>query len=336
MACCKKAKAQKKASKAFGKAQKNTNKKAQHFTKVANKQAAVAGKKFEDFQNTVTDRVHEGIEKATPVLEDAASKARVKAGVLAAVAADKLNDVEVPEQAQTLAAKAGYSKRDLKKARKNAVKSANAFAKQQKKAGKKTNKGLLLTGLVVAAGSAGYAAYKASRPVEDPWKTPVKPATETKTVSPVTPQTATETKSANAAAPVTPKTVAETKPATETKAPASAPKPATAPKVVTETKASATKNTSGAAHAAPKKSADPDSDTSRREAEKKAANPAATTREKSSEEIVAQTSKAPVGKANNAAPATKAAQNSSYTNNKETTSSKLNEEGVEAKDPKKK
>ena len=323
MACCKKAKAQKKASKAFGKAQKNTNKKAQHFTKVANKQATVAGKKFEDFQNTVTDRVHEGIEKATPVLEDAASKARVKAGVLAAVAADKLNDVEVPEQAQTLAAKAGYSKRDLKKARKNAVKSANAFAKQQKKAGKKTNKGLLLTGLVVAAGSAGYAAYKASRPVEDPWKTPVKPATETKTVSPVTPQTATETKSANATAPVTPKTVAETK-------------PATAPKVVTETKASAPKNTSGAAHAAPKKSADPDSDTSRREAEKKAANPAATTREKSSEEIVAQTSKAPVGKANNAAPATKAAQNSSYTNNKETTSSKLNEEGVEAKDPKKK
>ncbi|WP_346845709.1 hypothetical protein [uncultured Rothia sp.] len=189
-------KAQKKAEKTFIKAKKTTGKKAEKLNKVATKQAAVAGKKFEDFQHTVADRFQEGIDKATPVLEDAASKARLKAGEFASVAAEKLNEVEVPTQAQALATKAGYNKRDLKKTQKQAVKAANKFAKEQKKAAKKPGKGLLIVGLLVAAGVAGYAAYKASRPVEDPWKTPVKPASETKIATPVAPQNAT-TKSAD-------------------------------------------------------------------------------------------------------------------------------------------
>lgn len=311
MACCKKAKVQKKANKAFGKAQKTTNKKAQHFTKVANKQAAVAGKKLENLQHTVADRVQDGIEKATPVLEDATAKARLKAGVLAAVAADKLNDVEVPEQAQALAAKAGYSKRDLKKARKNAVKSANAFAKQQKKANKKSGKGLLLTGLLSAAGVAGYAAYKASRPVEDPWKTPIKPATETKTAAPVV---ATESKAPKA----------ETKPAvkTETKTAAAPKKTDDAPVVTPKTVAETAPATPSVTPIVTNKSADPDSDISRREAGN---TPGATTQEKGSDDVVAQTSKAPVGKVNNAAPATDAAENSPLTKNKPSTSRHLDD-----------
>lgn len=318
MTCGKKsAKAQKKAHKAFAKAQKTTGKKAarfnkvadkqaQTFNKVASKQAHTAGKKFEDIQNTVATKVQEQVKQATPVVEDAMSKARVKAGVLAAVAADKLNDYEIPEQAQVLAEKAGYDKKSLKNAQKQAVKSAKAYAKQQKKAEKRGGKGLLLTGMMAAAGVAGYAAYKASRPVEDPWKTPSKPV-ENKTVAPVAAD--------KSAAPVQTKLVetranqpeSTTKPVTETK-------PATTPKT-------ASANTVAGNKGVTEKADDADSDIAKRDARNSAGVNKA--KEAQSDDVVAQTSKAPATGAINAAPATDAAQNSRATANKPTTSTEL-------------
>ncbi len=295
MTHCKKkaAKAQKKAQKSFNKAQKTTGKKAQHFAKVAEKQANQGAKKFEELQNTVAHKVQEQIEHATPVVEDAVAKARVKAGEFAAVAADKLNDAEVPAQAEALAAKAGYDKKAVKKAQKQAVKAAKDFSKQQKKANKKRGKGLLITGLVAAAGVAAYAAYKASRPVEDPWKTPVQPAKTNTVAAPgFTKPTetnagqATEAKSATAKTQdpaVAPKTPAAPKHAESSK-PASAPTPADLKPVLEETDV----------------------------------------------KPVAQTSNTLAGNPTNAAPATDAAENNAATKNKETASTDVKGEATKA------
>lgn len=68
--------------------------------------------------------------------------------------------------------KKSKAKKALKSAQKAAAKTAKAYAKEQKKAAKKGGKGLLFLGLLVAGAVAGAAAFKASRPVEDPWKTP--------------------------------------------------------------------------------------------------------------------------------------------------------------------
>ena len=206
-------KATKAADKAFAKAQKATGKKADKyaklaekntkkahklsgkkvnaFQKAANKQGKQAQKSFQaaakdgskklhDVQETLVEKIQEQIENATPVVESAVSDARVKA----AGVADKLADAEVSPQVEAVATKVTGDKKALKKAQKHAVKAAKQYSKQQKKASKKGRKGLLALGLVGSAAAAGYSAYKASRPVEDPWKTPavVEPKVETVTV----------------------------------------------------------------------------------------------------------------------------------------------------------
>ncbi|MEV7801013.1 hypothetical protein AB0O14_18180 [Microbacterium foliorum] len=210
-------KATKAADKAFAKAQKATGKKADKyaklaekntkkahklsgkkvnaFQKAANKQGKQAQKSFQaaakdgskklhDVQETLVEKIQEQIENATPVVESAVSDARVKAAGVAAVVADKLADAEVSPQVEAVATKVTGDKKALKKAQKHAVKAAKQYSKQQKKASKKGRKGLLALGLVGSAAAAGYSAYKASRPVEDPWKTPavVEPKVETVTV----------------------------------------------------------------------------------------------------------------------------------------------------------
>ena len=81
----------------------------------------------------------------------------------------------VQAQAQTAKGHAKKAGKNIKAAATEVSKTANAkLAKQQKP----KHRGLLIFGIIAAAVAAGVAAWKASRPVEDPWKvpTPVTPA----------------------------------------------------------------------------------------------------------------------------------------------------------------
>ena len=104
----------------------------------------------------------------------------------AAMLAGKFADADTPEQLEAIVAKLTGDKKAVANAKKAAAKVAKDYAKQQKKA-EGSHKGLLLLGLLAAGGVAGVAAWKASRPVEDPWKTPAATSPRV-TASPVTPQ----------------------------------------------------------------------------------------------------------------------------------------------------
>jgi hypothetical protein len=106
-----------------------------------------------------SEAVHRTLENA-PVHVDALAQKLVDSGLV--------HDI----QAQTKAAR-----KNVKAAAKEAGKTASAkLGKQQPQ--KPKHRGLLIFGILAAAAAAGVAAWKASKPVEDPWKvpTPVKPA----------------------------------------------------------------------------------------------------------------------------------------------------------------
>ncbi|MDO4919127.1 hypothetical protein [Kocuria sp.] len=91
-------------------------------------------------------------------------------GAVAALAG-KVADADTSDQFDALVAKLTGDKKTVKRIQKAAKNSAKEYAKQQKKA-QGGHKGLLVLGLLVAGGVAGVAAWRASRPVQDPWKTP--------------------------------------------------------------------------------------------------------------------------------------------------------------------
>lgn len=91
-------------------------------------------------------------------------------GAVAALAA-KVADADTSDQFDALVTKLTGDKKTVKRIQKAAKNSAKEYAKQQKKA-QGGHKGLLVLGLLVAGGVAGVAAWRASRPVQDPWKTP--------------------------------------------------------------------------------------------------------------------------------------------------------------------
>ena len=91
-------------------------------------------------------------------------------GAVAALAG-KVADAETSDQFDALVAKLTGDKKTVKRIQKAAKNSAKDYAKQQKKA-QGGHKGLLVLGLLVTGGVAGVAAWRASRPVQDPWKTP--------------------------------------------------------------------------------------------------------------------------------------------------------------------
>lgn len=91
-------------------------------------------------------------------------------GALAALAA-KVADADTSDQFDALVTKLTGDKKTVKRIQKAARNSAKEYAKKQKKA-QGGNKGLLVLGLIAAGAVAGVAAWRASRPVQDPWKTP--------------------------------------------------------------------------------------------------------------------------------------------------------------------
>lgn len=115
---------------------------------------------------------------AGPVAAKAADRAaesraamQAKYAGAAALLAGKFADADTPEQLEAIVTKLTGDKKAVANAKKAASKVAKDYAKQQKKS-ESSHKGLLVLGLLVAGGVAGVAAWKASRPVEDPWKTP--------------------------------------------------------------------------------------------------------------------------------------------------------------------
>lgn len=90
----------------------------------------------------------------------------------AAQLAQRFADAETPEQFEAAVARLTGNKKTVKNAKKAAARMSKDYAKQQKKAQKGGGRGLLVLGLVVTGLVAGAAAFKASRPVQDPWKTP--------------------------------------------------------------------------------------------------------------------------------------------------------------------
>ncbi|EHX1606341.1 hypothetical protein RGB72_10950 [Glutamicibacter protophormiae] len=119
-----------------------------------------------------------GAAAAAPLAAKAAKKtahgraaAQEKYSGAVAALASKVADADTSDQFDALVAKLTGDKKTVKRIQKAAKNSAKEYAKQQKKA-QGGHKGLLFLGLLVAGGVAGAAAWRASRPVQDPWKTP--------------------------------------------------------------------------------------------------------------------------------------------------------------------
>lgn len=148
-----------------------------------------------------TERIAEGMSKAQPVLQEKLDKmspmiedAQKRAGEtrqkfvdeyvpaassklsnVAANTAARLHDADVPVFVEDAVTRMTGDKKAVKKARKAAEDAMKVAAKELKKnqpKQKKSKKGLLIFAVVVAATTAGIAIWRASRPIEDPWKTP--------------------------------------------------------------------------------------------------------------------------------------------------------------------
>lgn len=149
----------------------------------------------------VTPKLQEGLEKLAPRISDAVDEATPhiqdalgKTGPAITSAKDKVVGDYIPRvsgklgdaghavevaleksgvshQVEVAAAKLTGNKKALAKAEKAASEAAKKFAAEMKKAAKKdkkSGKGWLVVGIVVAATAAGVAVWKASKPVADP------------------------------------------------------------------------------------------------------------------------------------------------------------------------
>lgn len=161
----------------------------QGATDKARKNAAPALAKVSAATDQAVTRVKstEQAERAAKVFQERKDGAAARYNAAAAQLADKFAHAQTPEQLEAIITRLTGDKKAVAKAQKAAAKVAKDYAKQQKKA-QKSHKGLLVLGLVVAGAVAGVAAFKASRPVQDPWKTPASTSSRV-TASPVAPET---------------------------------------------------------------------------------------------------------------------------------------------------
>ncbi|MBT2522323.1 hypothetical protein [Arthrobacter sp. ISL-28] len=145
--------------------------------------------KIHDAVEGATPRLHEALDKATPVITQARDRVVVEylprlsdqigtasevvhrtlenAPARVDAVAQKLGDVGIIHSLQEQAHVAGTQ---LKSAASEASRAVTGKPLIQPEKPKK--RGLLIVGVIAAAVAAGIAAWKASKPVEDPWKTP--------------------------------------------------------------------------------------------------------------------------------------------------------------------
>jgi len=167
--------------------------------------------KIHDVVEGAPPRLHDALDKATPVIAQArdrvvveylprlsdqigtASEAvhRTLESTPARVdaVAQKLGDVGIIHTIQEQAHVAGGHLKSAANEASRAVTGKALVVEPQKP----KKRGLLIFGVITAAVAAGVAAWKASKPVEDPWKTPapVTPAPSPAATTPATPATAT-------------------------------------------------------------------------------------------------------------------------------------------------
>lgn len=214
--------------------------------------------KIHDAVEGATPRLHEALDKATPVIANARDRVVVdylpklsdQIGLASEVVhrtlegapahvdavAQRLVDSGVirnfQEQVQSASKQLNVA----------AAEASRAVTKEMAAPQKPKHRGFLIFGVIAAAAAAGVAAWRASKPVEDPWKTPAPVAPVTPAPVPAT--TVTDVKESDAAGvagtatvPATDTTAAATSDLTAETAATS--EDASAPKVATDAKTAA-------------------------------------------------------------------------------------------------
>ena len=166
--------------------------------------------------DTTTPRVQETLGKAGPALTSARGKVvdgyipalSYKLGEAADSASRSVAGATIPPSVASVVTRVTGDKKAARNAQKAFVAAGLQASKELKKRQQeqaKKGKGWLIFGIIAAAMPAGVAAWRASKPVEDPWKTPA-PVTQSTTTppstttTPVTPTTATTTTATTTAA----------------------------------------------------------------------------------------------------------------------------------------
>jgi len=218
--------------------------------------ASVAGKKFKEYSSVAGGGISSQYDKLpaqakaevakvmskydtarTQFTNEYVPTASAKLGGYADKTAKLIHRAELDPRVEKALIKATGDKKIVKKLRKSSEAYAKGTAKSLRKQqrSKSRKKGLLVFGLVAAAVTAGVAAWRASQPVEDPWKKPA-PVARPATSSTAAPKPVTSApKPAASTAPAAPSNNAAKPASSAPQATPAAPKPSGAP----ETKAGA-------------------------------------------------------------------------------------------------
>lgn len=173
-----------------------------------------AAHKITDGMHKAKPALQEQMDKLSPLLDDAqkradATRERVvrdyvpaasaRLSDAASATAGRIHDAQVPDFVEAAVTRVTGDKKAVKKARRAAEDALKAASKELKRSQRRKNskKGWLIAAAVAAAATAGVAIWRASRPIEDPWKTPA-PLSPAKPVQPATPVAPASTQAAPA------------------------------------------------------------------------------------------------------------------------------------------
>ncbi|WP_298252027.1 hypothetical protein [uncultured Arthrobacter sp.] len=139
------------------------------------------GPRLSQLIDDTTPRLQGTLDKAGPAITTAKGKVvdeylpalSTRLGEAADTASRSLAGATVPPAVEKTVTKVTGNKKSVKNAQKRLAAAAKQTSKDLKKnQARKSGKGWLVLGIVMAALVAGVAAWRASKPVEDPWKTP--------------------------------------------------------------------------------------------------------------------------------------------------------------------
>lgn len=139
------------------------------------------GPRISQVVDDTAPRIQHTLDRATPAIHQARDKVvgeyipavSYRLGDVADSASRTLAAATIPAGVAGVVTKVTGDKKAVKKAQKAAVVAAQRAAKDLKRRQKsKGGKAWLIVGIIAAAITAGVAVWRASQPVEDPWKTP--------------------------------------------------------------------------------------------------------------------------------------------------------------------
>lgn len=136
--------------------------------------------RLSDAMDSATPRIQDALDRATPALNSARDRVvgeyipllSEKLGEAAGNVGRALDGTTIPPQVEAAVTRVTGNKRTLARAKKATADAAKQAAKDLRKKQKSGRKGWLIVGVITAAVAAGAAVWKASQPIEDPWKTP--------------------------------------------------------------------------------------------------------------------------------------------------------------------